>query len=130
MQFSKTSNKTRNKAEETAAGSEVATSAETSQPRTNRSSKSKNSEPSETGSVKHRGAAAKSAGPEQPAPAPEQKAMAVAAGASQSGSTENSAVTHEEIAKLAHSYWVSRGYASGSPEQDWLRAERELKTRR
>lgn len=35
-------------------------------------------------------------------------------------------VTHEEIAKLAHSYWAARGYAHGSAEADWLRAEREL----
>jgi hypothetical protein len=36
-------------------------------------------------------------------------------------------VTHEDIAKLAHSYWVARGYAHGSPHEDWARAERELK---
>lgn len=36
------------------------------------------------------------------------------------------AVTREEIAKLAYSYWVARGYKGGSPEEDWLRAEREL----
>ncbi len=40
------------------------------------------------------------------------------------------AVTSEDIALLAHSYWVARGYAPGSPEQDWLRAERELKASR
>jgi hypothetical protein len=32
----------------------------------------------------------------------------------------------EEIAALAYSYWVERGYRDGSPEQDWLRAEQEL----
>jgi hypothetical protein len=36
-------------------------------------------------------------------------------------------VTHEDIAKLAHSYWVARGHAHGSPHEDWVRAERELK---
>jgi hypothetical protein len=36
-------------------------------------------------------------------------------------------VTHEDIAKLAHSYWVARGHAHGSPHEDWARAERELK---
>ena len=39
-------------------------------------------------------------------------------------------VSGEEIAKLAHSYWVARGYAPGSAEQDWLRAERELQAQR
>lgn len=32
----------------------------------------------------------------------------------------------EEIAELAYSYWVSRGYPGGSSEEDWLRAEQEL----
>ena len=33
----------------------------------------------------------------------------------------------DEIARLAYSYWEARGYAGGSSEQDWLRAERELR---
>jgi len=33
--------------------------------------------------------------------------------------------THEEIAKLAYSYWEARGCQGGSPEEDWYRAERE-----
>jgi len=33
----------------------------------------------------------------------------------------------DEIAHLAYSYWAARGYAGGSSEQDWLRAERELR---
>jgi DUF2934 family protein len=36
------------------------------------------------------------------------------------------APTQEKIAELAYSYWVSRGYQGGSPEEDWLRAEQEL----
>jgi len=34
--------------------------------------------------------------------------------------------THEEIAKLAYSYWEARGCQGGSPEDDWARAEQEL----
>jgi Protein of unknown function (DUF2934) len=34
--------------------------------------------------------------------------------------------SHDAIARLAYSYWESRGYQSGDPQQDWLRAEREL----
>jgi hypothetical protein len=34
--------------------------------------------------------------------------------------------TREDVAALAYSYWVGRGYQGGSPEEDWLRAEREL----
>jgi len=37
--------------------------------------------------------------------------------------------SHEEIAQLAYSYWVDRGYQGGSSEEDWLRAEQELKLR-
>jgi len=37
-----------------------------------------------------------------------------------------STIAHEEIARLAYSYWEERGYAGGSAEDDWLRAEREL----
>ena len=33
----------------------------------------------------------------------------------------------DEIARLAYSYWAARGYAGGSSEEDWLRAERELR---
>jgi hypothetical protein len=35
--------------------------------------------------------------------------------------------TREEIANLAYSYWEARGFAAGSSEEDWLRAERELR---
>jgi len=33
----------------------------------------------------------------------------------------------QAIARLAYSYWESRGFVGGSPEEDWLRAERELR---
>ncbi len=34
--------------------------------------------------------------------------------------------THDEIARLAYSYWEARGGSGGSALEDWLRAEREL----
>jgi hypothetical protein len=34
---------------------------------------------------------------------------------------------HDSIARLAYSYWETRGSNGGSPEEDWLRAENELK---
>jgi len=37
-------------------------------------------------------------------------------------------LTREEIARLAYSYWEARGYQGGSPDEDWVRAERELST--
>jgi hypothetical protein len=34
----------------------------------------------------------------------------------------------EEIAKLAYHYWLAReGRGTGSPEEDWLRAEQDLR---
>ena len=39
-------------------------------------------------------------------------------------------VDSEEIARLAYSYWEARGFEGGSPEEDWFRAEEELKKRR
>ena len=38
-----------------------------------------------------------------------------------------SAEEHEEIARLAYSYWHARGCPIGSPEEDWYRAENELR---
>jgi hypothetical protein len=36
---------------------------------------------------------------------------------------------YDEIAALAYAYWLERGCPTGSPEVDWLRAERELAAR-
>ncbi|HXK01515.1 MAG TPA: DUF2934 domain-containing protein [Verrucomicrobiae bacterium] len=36
----------------------------------------------------------------------------------------------DAIAKLAYSYWEARGCQGGSPEEDWLRAEQELRATR
>ena len=37
-------------------------------------------------------------------------------------------IDREAIALLAYSYWEARGFTGGSPEEDWLRAERELRS--
>lgn len=37
--------------------------------------------------------------------------------------------TYEEISQLAYTYWEARGCQGGSPEEDWLRAELELRSR-
>jgi hypothetical protein len=36
--------------------------------------------------------------------------------------------SQEQIARLAEKYWAERGWPEGSPELDWLRAEKELKS--
>ena len=35
--------------------------------------------------------------------------------------------SREEIAELARKYWAERGWKDGYAEQDWLRAEQELR---
>ena len=35
--------------------------------------------------------------------------------------------TFDDIAQLAYSYWEARGFQGGSSEEDWLRAEHELR---
>jgi hypothetical protein len=35
--------------------------------------------------------------------------------------------SREEVERLARQYWASRGYKDGYAEQDWLRAENELR---
>jgi hypothetical protein len=58
----------------------------------------------------------------KPAPAAEEHAPEAAA--------PQTADEHEEIARLAYSYWEARGCTGGSAEEDWLRAEREYRARR
>lgn len=36
-------------------------------------------------------------------------------------------VSREEVAQLAHHFWAERGYQHGHHEEDWLRAEQELR---
>ena len=53
----------------------------------------------------------------------EPKAVAAVAAADISERTN-----HHQIAELAYSYWELRGFQGGSPEDDWYRAEGELRT--
>ena len=39
------------------------------------------------------------------------------------------APSQDEITTLAYLYWEARGCQGGSPEEDWIRAEQELRTR-
>lgn len=38
-------------------------------------------------------------------------------------------LSHEDIARLAYSLWQARGCPIGNSEEDWLRAEQELRRR-
>jgi hypothetical protein len=35
--------------------------------------------------------------------------------------------SREEVERLARNYWAQRGYQDGYAEQDWFRAEQELR---
>jgi len=35
-------------------------------------------------------------------------------------------LSYEQVAQLAHRYWIERGHAHGYHEEDWFRAEQEL----
>jgi hypothetical protein len=41
----------------------------------------------------------------------------------------HSGPSHEEIARRAYQLWEERGGPHGSPEEDWHRAQRELRVR-
>jgi hypothetical protein len=37
--------------------------------------------------------------------------------------------SYNEVAALAYSFWEARGRQGGSPEEDWVRAEQQLRLR-
>jgi hypothetical protein len=47
--------------------------------------------------------------------------------AAKTGLASPATLEHELIAVLAYSYWEARGPTNGSAEEDWFRAERELR---
>jgi hypothetical protein len=59
--------------------------------------------------------------------APVKARKAATKAGSGAGETKASAPTHEEIAHLANKYWQERGRKHGHAEEDWLRAEEELR---
>ena len=36
-------------------------------------------------------------------------------------------ISHEQVAELAHHFWIERGCAHGHHEEDWFRAEQLLR---
>jgi len=39
-------------------------------------------------------------------------------------------VRQREIAALAYRFWLDRGFQNGSPQEDWLRAQRAIRNAR
>jgi hypothetical protein len=44
------------------------------------------------------------------------------------GGSDAPELKREQIARLAYSYWEARGCEGDSAEEDWVRAEQELRT--
>jgi Protein of unknown function (DUF2934) len=78
-----------------------------------------------------------------PAPAKRKRPMRARAAAASNGGEpqayapngagapmEFSVPEQEEIARLAYSYWEARGGEGGSSEDDWLRAEQQVRRKR
>lgn len=136
MQSNKPSKKTRKPAASGAAeiqDSNIVGAQEVNvKPRSSKSSTSKQSETTETTAAKrHR----KAVTPVQETPAAPFVPRAMAAAAGSAAVRVADPVTHVkardvsygEVAQLAYYYWEARGRRHGSPEEDWLRAEQELK---
>jgi hypothetical protein len=69
----------------------------------------------------------------QPVVAPKVQLRAVEPVANQPASDEtrpNRTPTHEEISKRAFELWTMRGGIGGNAQEDWFRAEQELRARR
>ncbi len=45
------------------------------------------------------------------------------------GAAAAPAPDREQVARLAYRYWEERGRPDGTPEEDWFRAEQELRGR-
>jgi Protein of unknown function (DUF2934) len=44
-----------------------------------------------------------------------------------SNGSHQPSVSHDEVARLAHKFWKERGHRHGQHEDDWYRAEQELR---
>jgi hypothetical protein len=61
------------------------------------------------------------------APAKSGKKAAPSPGNGHASNVTEFRAPHEQIAELAHQYWIERGGHHGSHEEDWFRAEQQLR---
>lgn len=128
MQSSNTSKKIRKAAEDTgAAAPDLGTPAAESKSKSRApKSSSTKQETKETGRAKHRNAsAAEPLTATRTVDSPVIDPVGIL-----TPSQEGQELNHTHIAKLAYSYWIARDYAHGFADEDWHRAERELKEKR
>ena len=65
--------------------------------------------------------------PKAPAKPPTSAAATNGSGAHSNG--KEMKLSHEQVAQLAHRFWAERGHKHGHHEEDWFRAEQELRHR-
>ena len=58
------------------------------------------------------------------------ESLSALSSAAPQGAPPDPAAERDEIERLAHAYWAARGCPSGSAEEDWFRAEQEVRARR
>ena len=46
-----------------------------------------------------------------------------------SANGKSNSISHDQVALLAHRFWIERGYVHGRHEEDWFRAEQELRSK-
>jgi hypothetical protein len=46
-----------------------------------------------------------------------------------SANGKSGSITHDQVALLAHRFWIERGRKHGHHEEDWFRAEQELRAK-
>jgi Protein of unknown function (DUF2934) len=81
-------------------------------------------------SVKKSGAAKKvAAKPVEPAERKPVQKKSAAKKPVASANGKSGSITHDQVALLAHRFWIERGRAHGRHEEDWFRAERELRAK-
>jgi hypothetical protein len=79
-------------------------------------------------SVKKPGAAPKAAAkPQKSVPAKSAKTTPAAKKSVASANGNGSSIAHDQVARLAHRFFEERGRKHGHHEEDWFRAEQELR---
>ncbi|MDQ2711902.1 MAG: DUF2934 domain-containing protein [Acidobacteriota bacterium] len=128
MQSKKTSKKTSTNVDNgSVAATDKTVVAEVSpKPRSLKSAQPKKSEVAKPRSAKHHHKAAPIEKVAAPALSEPSTGLPGKTSVANSGPSTTTAITHEQIAELAYSYWASRGRTHGSSKEDWFRAEQEL----
>lgn len=56
-------------------------------------------------------------------------ASAKANGTSVTKGSNGSSISHDQVAQLAHRFFIERGHSHGHHEEDWFRAEQALRSK-